>query len=614
MMKEQQSEKLHNLRHSLAHILASAVVEMFPKAQLGVGPVIENGFFYDFLLPRPLTPEDLKKLEKRMRELVKQKLAFERNEMSIADAKKYFKDANQQFKVQLIEDIENFGTTEMDKILSEGGERRETKGNSVERSKAVPSPLPPMVSLYQTGRFTDLCRGGHVENTSEIDPQSFKLEKTSGAYWRGDQKNPQMQRVYGLAFETKAQLEEHIKLQEEIQKRDHREVGPKLGLFLFHELAPGIPFYQPKGVIVRNELEKFVREVSYGEGYKEVKLPQMFDSELWKISGHWDHYQKDMFIFDVENNKFALKPMNCPGHFLLYKQGLYSYKDLPLRFAEMTTLYRNELSGALGGLTRTRAFAQDDCHIFLMPDQIEDEVTELLKRTKRIFDTFGMGIEDVVISTMPDQALGTKKEWDDAEKSLAQALKKAGWKYELNPKDGAFYGPKIDMRIRDVLGRKWQLSTIQLDFQMPQRFKLEYVDSHGQKQMPIVIHRALLGSFERFLAIMIEHFAGAFPTWLAPVQVAVLPITDKQNKYAQSVVDELKESGIRVEFDDRAESVGRKIRDTEMQKVPYMLIIGEKEAKAKEVSVRGHNQKDLGVMKLQKLIDKVQKEIQTRAL
>ncbi|MBX4205455.1 MAG: threonine--tRNA ligase [Candidatus Doudnabacteria bacterium] len=607
-MKE---EKLHNLRHSLAHVLASAVVEMFPKAQLGVGPVIENGFFYDFLLPRPLTPEDISKLEKRMRELVKQKLNFERNEMSTADAKKYFQDASQPFKVQLIEDIEKFGTTKADEILNQGEERRESKGNDPAPSR---SSLPPSVSLYKTGKFTDLCRGGHVENTSEIDPQSFKLDKISGAYWRGDQANPQMQRIYGLAFQSKEELDEHIKLQAEISLRDHRVLGPKLGLFLFHEYAPGIPFYEPKGTIVRNELENFVREVSYGEGYKEIRLPQLFDAEIFKTSGHWEHFKQDMFTFKVEGKDYALKPMNCPGHMALFSQGFYSYRDLPLRFAEMSTLYRNELSGALGGLTRTRAFAQDDCHIFLAPDQISDEVEELLGRIERIFGVFDMKIEDVVLSTKPEKALGTKEEWDHAEKSLEQALKKAKWKYEINPGDGAFYGPKIDMRIKDVLGRKWQLATIQLDFQMPARFKLEYTAKDGTKQTPIVIHRALLGSFERFLGILIEHFAGSFPVWLSAIQAAVLPISEKQNKYAQEVVDELKAAGIRVALDDRNESIGKKIREAEMQKVPYMLIIGEKEAKAKSVAVRARNQKDLGAIKLDKFLNRVTKEITNRSL
>ncbi len=601
------TERLHNLRHSLAHILASAVLEMFPKAHLGVGPVIENGFFYDFLLPRPLTPEDIAKLEKRMRELVKQKLAFERNEMTTHEAKKYFTDAHQPFKVELVKDIEKYGTTKADEILNQESSASDLK-------PATRNLKPEKVSLYKTGKFTDLCRGGHVHNTSEIDPQSFKLEKTSGAYWRGDQKNPQMQRIYGLAFESKKELEDYLKLQEEIAKRDHRVVGPKLGLFLFNELAPGIPFYEPKGMIVRHELEKFAREYSYGDGYSEVKLPQMFDSELWKISGHWEHYKDDMFLFDVENKKFALKPMNCPGHMLLFKQGLYSYKDLPLRIAEMTTLYRNELSGTLSGLTRVRAFAQDDCHIFLTPDQIEDEVAELLGRIERIFKVFNMEIDEVSLGTMPDKALGSKADWDKAEKALEKALKKAKWKFSINEKDGAFYGPKIDMRIKDVLGRKWQLSTVQLDFQMPARFGLEYVDKDGSKKTPIVIHRALLGSFERFLAIIIEHFAGAFPVWLSPVQAIVLPISEKQNKYAKQVYEELKENGIRVELDDRNESVGKKIREAQLQKVPYMLIIGEKEVKSKTVAERGRSGKDYGQIKLAKFIKEIKKEIDTRSL
>lgn len=599
-MKDQSSEKLHNLRHSLAHILASAVVEMFPKAQLGVGPVIDNGFFYDFLLPRPLTPEDIKKLEKRMRELVKQKLTFERNEISIKDAKEYFEENHQPFKVELIKDIEKHGTTMFDEIE----EKKELATNH--------QPLTT-VSLYQTGKFTDLCRGGHVANTSEIDPQSFKLNKISGAYWRGDQKNPQMQRIYGLAFETKAELEEYLKLQEEIAKRDHRVLGPQLGLFMFHPLSPGIPFYTPKGTIVHNELEKFVREISYGEGYSEVKFPQLFDAELFKTSGHWEHFKDDMFILKVEGREFALKPMNCPGHMLYFKQGLYSYKDLPLRLAELTTLYRNELSGALGGMTRVRAFEQDDCHIYLTTDQVADEVGELLDRITTIYKIFGMEIGNVYLSTKPEKSMGTKEEWDKAESALAIALKKAKWKYKINPGDGAFYGPKIDMQVKDTLGRKWQLATVQLDFQNPKRFELEYVDKDGSKKAPIVIHRALLGSIERFLGILIEQFAGAFPVWLSPVQVKILPITDKQNKYAEGILKELKDTDIRAELDDRSESVGKKIRDAEMEKVPYMLIVGEKEVAAMSVAIRGRNQKDLGTMKLDKFIKKIREEIETRS-
>jgi len=597
------NSQLQEIRHSLAHILASAVLEMFPNAQLGVGPVIENGFYYDFLLPRPLSPQDLAKLEKRMRELVKQKLDFKRQELTFPEVKKYFQEKKQPFKVELIEDIEKHGTTVFKDI---------TGGDPAKDDTAKDRARPQTVSIYHTGKFSDLCRGGHVNNTSEIKTDSFKLEKTSGAYWRGDQKNPQMQRIYGLAFDSKEDLDKYIALQEEIAKRDHRVLGPKLGLFIFHEYAPGMPFYLPKGALVRNLLEKFVREVSYGPGYSEVRFPQMFDAEIFKTSGHWQHFHEDMFNFKVEGRDFALKPMNCPGHMVFFKEGLYSYKDLPLRLAEITTLYRNEISGALGGLFRTRAFAQDDCHIYLTADQVADEVAELLKRTKKIYKIFGMDIEDVALSTKPEKALGTDAEWSRAETALAQALKKAGWDYEINPGDGAFYGPKIDMRIKDVLGRKWQLATIQMDFQQPQRFGLEYVDKDGNKKTPIVIHRALLGSFERFMGILIEHYAGAFPLWLAPVQVAVLPISSKQNKYAIEVAKDLKEfmPELRVEIDQRDESIGKKIRENEMMKIPYMLILGEKEMKSKKFAVRQRGEKDLGAMPPKKFTDRIKKELE----
>jgi threonyl-tRNA synthetase len=589
-------KKLHELRHSLAHILASAVSEAFPKAQLGVGPVIENGFYYDFLLPRALTPEDLQRLEKRMRELVRQRLGFEKQEMSFEEAKKYFEEKNQPFKVELINDIQTHGTTVFKDTVG-GAESDKTK--------------PDGVTVYHTGKFSDLCRGGHVNNTSEIKADAFKLEKTSGAYWRGDQANPQMQRVYGLAFDTKEELDAHLKLQEELAKRDHKVLGPKLGLFLFNEMSPGIPFYQPKGTIIRNELEKFVREVSYGHGYSEVRLPQMFDSELWKISGHWEHYKDDMFTFKVEGKEFALKPMNCPGHMLLFKQGLYSYKDLPFRMAEMTTLYRNELSGALGGLTRVRAFGQDDCHIFLTPEQVSDEVAELLKRVSRLYKVFGMKIEEVFLSTKPEKSLGTDAEWSKAETALATALKKAKWNFDFNPGDGAFYGPKIDMKIRDTLGRQWQLATIQLDFQMPQRFGLEYIAADGTRQTPIVIHRALLGSYDRFMAILIEQFGGAFPVWLSPVQVQVIAISRKQNKYAYSVEKELRGliPGLRMHVDDRDESIGKKIRDAQINKVPYMLILGEKEMKSGKISIRTRAGKEMLAVSLKRFSETLLSDI-----
>ncbi len=601
-----QLDKLHNIRHSLAHILASAVLEMFPKANLGVGPVIENGFFYDFLLPRPLTPEDVKVLEKRMRALVQSKLDFVRIEMPPSEALEFFTKENQPFKVELIKDIQTYGTTKVDEILN-SDKRQETRDNT-EASGAE------KVTLYKTGKFIDLCRGGHVENTSQIKTDAFKLDKISGAYWRGDQNNKQMQRIYGLAFETKEQLEQHLKMTEEAEKRDHRVLGPKLGLFLFNEMSPGIPFYQPKGSIVRNELEKFVREYSYGEGYTEVRLPQLMDAAVFKTSGHWEHYKADMFTFKVEEKDFALKPMNCPGHMLLFKEGLYSYRDLPLRLGEMTTLYRNELTGVLSGLTRVRAFAQDDCHIFLTSEQVSDEVAELLGRIKKIYKIFAMDVEDVYLSTRPEKFLGEARDWDQAEQALEAALKKAKWEYKINAGDGAFYGPKIDMQIKDVLGRKWQLATVQLDFQQPKRFSLEYVAPDGSKKTPVVIHRALIGSFERFLGILIEHYAGAFPLWLSPVQVSVLPISKKQNAYAKKILKELsiQNPELRMEIDDRDESIGKKIREASMQKVPYQLILGEKEVKAKKIAVRTREGKDLGSMSLKKFLEKIQVEIEKK--
>ncbi len=587
---------LDHKRHSLAHLLAASVLEMFPSAKLGVGPVIENGFYYDFLLPRPLTPEDLPKLQKRMKELAKSKLAFVRQEMNFAEAKKFFEEKKQPFKVELISDIEKFGTTK----LADQVEAVEAEGDKV--------------SLYETGKFIDLCRGGHVENTSEIDPASFKLEKTSGAYWRGDQANPQMQRIYGLAFETAADLEAHLKLIEELEKRDHRVLGPQLGLFLFHEYSPGIPFYQPKGTIVRNELEKFVREVSYGEGYSEVRLPQLFDSEIFKTSGHWEHFQDDLFKLESEEKTYALKPMNCPGHMVLFKQSLYSYRDLPLRFAEMTTLYRNELSGALSGLTRVRAFAQDDSHIFVTPEQISDEVAKLLQKVTDIYSIFNMKVEDVVLATKPESSLGTQEEWDQAEGSLKSALDKAGWEYSINEGDGAFYGPKIDMRIRDALGRYWQLATIQLDFQMPQRFELEYVSSDGSRQTPIVIHRAILGSYERFLGILIEQYAGALPVWLSPVQTVILPISEKHSDYADKVKEQLAEQvpGLRIDIDNRSESIGKRIREAVTQKVPYIVVVGDKEAETEMVAVRGRAELDLGAIPIKDFADRLTQEISQR--
>ncbi len=606
-MKEQQSKKIHNLRHSLAHVLASAVVEMFPKAQLGVGPVIENGFFYDFLLPRPLTPEDLAKIEKRMRALVKEELPFEREEMTIGEAKKYFEEQNQPFKLELVKDIEKHGTTVFDEIE----EQKESLANH--------KPLTT-VSLYRTGKFTDLCRGGHVRTTAEIDPQSFKLNKMSGAYWRGDQKNPQMQRVYGLAFESKKELDEYVKMQAELEKRDHRILGQKLEIFTFaDEVGQGLPLWLPKGTIVRDELEKWAKETEAAQEYQRVSTPHITKEQLYKISGHLPFYADDMYSpIDIENEKYYLKPMNCPHHHMIYKSKMRSYRDLPLRLTEYGQLYRYELSGALHGLMRVRGFCQNDAHIYVAEKDVVNEFVRVMDLHKYYYNKLGIKDFKVKLGLRDPKNLrkkyhGDEAMWEKAEKLTRDGLKKSGVKYEEDIGGAAHYGPKGDVIIKSVIGKEYAIGTVQVDLFMPQRFNLEFTNEKGEKEHPAIIHRAPLGSHERMVGFLLEHFAGNFPPWLAPVQVKILPISDKLNKYAESAYKQLKEHGIRVELDNRAESVGKKIREAEMEKVPYMLIVGEKEAKAKSVSVRARNQKDLGVMKLDKFTKKINDEIKDRA-
>src|SRR3989344_266343 len=568
---------IESKRHSLAHLLAAAVLDLYPGTKQAIGPAIENGFYYDFDLPSTLSDTDLPNIEKKMREILKTWKEFSGEEVSEKEAKKRFKD--NPYKLELIDEV-------------------------VSKSETL--------TLYTSGGYVDLCRGGHVEKASELDPKAFALTHLAGAYWRGDEKNKMLTRIYGLAFDTKEELEKYLLALEESKKRDHRVLGPKLDLFFFDEASPGIPFYTPRGEVIRETLRNFIRDVSYGDGYDEVKLPLIFDSEVWKASGHWEHFKDDMFVFKVEKRDFALKPMNCPGHMILFKHGLHSYRDLPIRYAEMSTLHRNELSGTLSGLTRVRGFVQDDTHIFLMPDQITDEVIDLLNRIKKIYGVFGMKIEDVHLSTRPEKFLGEEKEWDQAEKALASALRKAKWEYQENPGQGAFYGPKIDMQISDILGRKWQLATIQLDFQMPSRFGLEYVDKDGDKKTPIVIHRALLGSFERFFAILIETYAGAFPAWLSPVQVKILPISEKFNEYGHNIFKKLKRSKIRVEVDESNDTLGKKIREAELQKIPYLLIIGEKEVTAETVAVRQRSKGDLGPMSLDQFKEHLLAEIKEK--
>lgn len=537
---------LDKLRHSTAHVLASAVKELFPKAKLAIGPPIENGFYYDFDF-RPFTPEDLKKLEKKMQEIINKNLTFKKSKKTKAQAKKILK--NEPYKLELLKDLKE-------------GE----------------------ITFYSHGDFQDLCAGPHLKNTSEI--KSFRLLKTAGAYWKGDSNNKQLQRIYGTTFPTKKELSKYLFNLQEAEKRNHIKLGKQLKLFTFEPESPGSPFFLPKGTIIYNELINFMREEYKKRGYQEIKTPVIYNNSLWKTSGHWQHFIEDMFLTKVENQDYALKPMNCPACMLIYQNELHSYKELPLRYADFGVLHRNELSGVLNGLFRLRYFIQDDAHIFLEENQIESEVINLIDFVSYIYKKVFNFDYTVELSTRPDKFLGEKKSWDRAEKSLENALKKKKVKYKLNPGEGAFYGPKIDFNLKDSLGRIWQLPTIQLDFSMPQRFKLTYEGKDGKKHQPIVIHRAIFGAIERFLAVLIEHYAGKFPLWLAPTQAVILTVTDKNKKFASDIHKKLKENNIRVELDGRAESIGRKVRDAQLSKINYILTVGDKEQKNKTLAIR----------------------------
>ena len=540
-------DKLHKLRHTGAHILAQAVKDLFPKIKLGIGPVIENGFYYDFDKKEGFNPKDLKKIEKRMKEIVKENLKIKKETISKIKAKNMLK--GQNYKLDILKDLP--GKT---------------------------------VTFYGQGDFIDLCKGGHAKSTGDL--KHFKILKTARAYWKGSEKNPMLQRIYVAAFDTKKKLEEHLNMLEEAKKRDHRKLGMELDLFMFNKHSPGSPFFYPKGAFVYNELIKLIRSEYSKRGYEEVISPQVYDNKLWKTSGHWDKYQDDMFTLKVDKRDFAIKPMNCPGHMLMYKSKIRSYRDLPLRLADFSVLHRNELKGVLGGLTRVRKMSQDDAHIFVTPEQLEKEIGNVLEFVNHIYkDVFGFECS-IFLSTMPEKAMGDKKLWNKAEKALKSILKKKKLKFEIKEGEGAFYGPKIDFDIKDSLGRSWQLATIQLDFHMPLKFKLNYESKKGTKETPIVIHRAILGSLERFIGVLLEHTAGKLPLWLSPVQVAILTVNDSHNKFANEVVEKLEKNNIRVYFDDKNQSIGKKVRESIMQKIPYAVTIGDKEVKAKKLAIR----------------------------
>lgn len=583
-MKKEQSN-LELLRHSTAHVLASAVLEMFPEAKFGIGPAIENGFYYDFELPRTLIPEDLPLLEEKMKEIIKADYKFERAEISTKEAKKDFEKLNQVYKLELIDDLEQEGKKK--------------------------------VSIYKAGHFVDLCSGPHIESSGKINSKAFALTKISGAYWKGDAEKAQLQRIYGVVFESEKELAEYKVQQEEAIKRDHKKLGRELDLFSFHPEAPGSAFWHPKGMAIWNELEKFGKSIRKKYNYTEIQTPILAKNTLWKTSGHWDHYKDDMFSFDIEKETYCLKPMDCPFNIKIYQTEQRSYKELPIRYTEIGRILRNEKSGELNGLLRVRHLTQDDSHVFLMKNQVKEEITALIKMTKEYYKVFGINPE-FFLSTRPDDFMGEIKDWDEAEKDLNAALKNEKVKFEIKDKDGAFYGPKIDIDIKDALGRRWQLATIQLDFQLPQRFNLEYVDSDGKKKTPVMIHAAIFGSFERFIGIALEHYAGALPLWISPVQISIIPVSEKFSKYAKKIEKELLEKNIRVEINDKGESLGKRISETEKQKVPYVVIVGEREMEAKNLVYREWNRDAkksipaIGPISVDEFIKKVAKEVEEK--
>lgn len=560
--------------HTSSHVMALAIKRLWPETKFAIGPSIDAGFYYDLDLEHRFTPEDLEHIEKEMKKIVKEGLAMEKRIVSKQEAMDFFKD--QPYKIDLIEHL----------------------------------PEDETISIYKLGDFEDLCRGPHMADVKKIG--AVKLLSVAGAYWRGDEKNKMLQRIYGITFEKKKQLDEYLNRLEEAKKRDHRKLGQEMKLFSMHEEGPGFPFFHPRGMVLRNILESFWREEHEREGYGEIRTPIILNESLWRQSGHWDHYKENMYFTKIDDEDYAVKPMNCPGSILVYRTDLHSYRDFPLRLAEMGLVHRHELSGALHGLFRVRSFTQDDAHIFCLPDQIEDEVTGVIRLANHIYEVFGFKYK-IELSTRPDDFMGTIEEWDRATESLKRALEANGLEYEINEGDGAFYGPKIDYHLEDAIGRTWQCGTIQLDFQMPERFDITYVDRDNEKKRPVMIHRALLGSMERFMGILIEHYAGKFPLWLAPLQVKLLPISDKHVDYAKSVAGELKEHGIRVEVDEREEKIGYKVRAAQLEKVPLALVVGEKEAESHTVSVRKLGGEDLGVMSVDEIIEMIETKVKERA-
>lgn len=561
--------------HTTSHIMAQAIKRLYPEIKLAIGPSIDNGFYYDFDTEKPFSEEDLIKIEDEMKKIIKEDLPLERFELPRKEAIKFMEEKGEPYKVELINDL----------------------------------PEDAIISFYKQGEFTDLCAGPHVAKTGNI--KAVKLLTSSGAYWRGNEKNKMLQRIYGISYPKASQLEEYLNMLEEAKKRDHKKLGKELELFMITGEGPGFPFFLPKGMVLRNVLEDYWRKIHTLNGYQEVKTPVMLNEELWHRSGHWDHYKDNMYTTKIDEQDFALKPMNCPGGMLVYKSKMHSYKDLPIRMGELGLVHRHEKSGQLNGLFRVRCFTQDDAHIFCLPEQIESEIIDLMHLINQVYSLFGFTYT-VELSTRLEDSMGSDEDWTTAENALRKVLEHENMEYVVNEGDGAFYGPKIDFHIKDSLGRDWQCGTIQLDFQMPERFDLNYIGQDGEKHRPVMLHRVVFGSIERFIGVLIEHYAGAFPTWLAPVQVKILTISDKQKEYADELVKQFMKEGIRAELDDREEKIGYKIREAQLQKIPYMLIIGEKEVEANAVGVRARKEGDIGQMPVKEFISKIKEEIEEK--
>ena len=597
--KDKAVDDLDVARHSLAHIMALAATRLYGAVKFGVGPTMENGFYYDMGLKKQLSLEDLASLEAEMKKIIAENIAFKKKNLSIAEATKVFKKLGQPLKVDLLNDLKKYGTTDNNEILAI---RQKTK-------KA--SKVPTTVSLYELGTFTDLCRGPHLKSTGEA-PVFFKLLKVSGAYWRGDEKAEMLTRVYGVAFKTKQELDDYLNLLNEAEKRDHRKLGKELDLFTFDETAPGMPYWLPKGLTIYNTLLAFWREEHIKRGYQEIKSPLINKKSLYETSGHWDHYKENMFISETEEGEtYCLKPMNCPNAMVVFRMHPRSYKELPLRISDSDTLHRFEKSGTLNGLLRVREFSQDDAHIFVSEEQIESEYKNLFDIVERFYSIFDLKYS-FRLGTRPENFMGDIKTWNKAEKVLAHLLKASGKPYTVKNGDGAFYGPKIDILMKDSLGREWQMGTMQLDFQLPRNFNLKYIDNKGKEQTPVVIHRVIYGSLERFIGILTENYAGAFPLWISPVQAAIIPISEKQSDWSKVVKETLENTGVRVQEIEANEPLGARIRTAEGQKIPYILIVGEKEKQSQSVAIRQRGKGEAGVLPLEEFLARIKKEIQNK--